>query len=120
VFAGAAGVYKGMCSEIFMAYPFIREGICDLFPDLEDAIGWIYDDAVTPNAEQILWGATAISQIHAWITRNQLNIKPHAAIGYSSGESNSLIALGAWTDVDKMFYEFKKAKVLTKHVWRRL
>ena len=116
VFAGAAGVYKGMCSEVLMAYPFIREGICDLFPDLDDAIGWIYDDAVSPNAEQILWGATLISQIHAWISRNQLNIKPNAAIGYSSGESNSLVALGAWTDLDKMYYEFKKAEVLTKHV----
>ncbi len=116
VFAGAAGVYKGMCSEILMAYPFIREGMCDLFPELNDAIGWIYDDDINPNAEQILWGATAVSQIHAWITRNQLNIQPQAAIGYSSGESNSLVALGAWTDVDKMFYEFRDAKVLTKHV----
>jgi len=102
VFAGAAGVYKGMCSEVLMAYPFIREGMCDLFPELNDAIGWIYDDDIVPNAEQILWGATAVSQIHAWITRNQLNIQPQAAIGYSSGESNSLVALGAWTDVDKI------------------
>ena len=116
VFAGAAGVYKGMCSEILMAYPFIREGMCDLFPDLDDAIGWVYKDDTTPNAEQILWGATFASQIHAWITRNQLNIKPQAVIGYSSGESNSLVAMGAWTDVDKMYYEFRDAKVLTKHV----
>jgi acyl transferase domain-containing protein/3-hydroxymyristoyl/3-hydroxydecanoyl-(acyl carrier protein) dehydratase len=116
VFAGAAGVYKGMCSEIFMAYPFIKEGMCDLFPDINNAIGWIYNDDITPNAEQILWGATFASQIHAWITRNQLNIKPQAAIGYSSGESNSLVALGAWTDVDRMYYEFRDAQVLTKHV----
>ncbi|MDY6821517.1 MAG: beta-ketoacyl synthase N-terminal-like domain-containing protein [Deferribacterota bacterium] len=116
VFAGAAAAYKGMGSELLMAYPFMKEGISEMFPELNSSVGWIYNEDEEPDAEKILWGATLISQVHAFITRNQLNIKPNAAIGYSSGESNSLMALGAWTDLENMFYEFKNAKVLTEKI----
>src|SRR5258708_35347934 len=43
-------------------------------------------------------GAAVLCAFHAELTRGLLRIRPDAAIGYSSGESAALVALGAWTD----------------------
>ena len=43
-------------------------------------------------------GAAVLCAFHAEFTRGLLRVQPDAAIGYSSGESAALVALGAWTD----------------------
>src|SRR6185369_11034477 len=47
-----------------------------------------------------LWGSSFLIQVHAELTRGMLGMKPSAAIGYCSGETNALFALGAWDDLD--------------------
>jgi acyl transferase domain-containing protein len=40
-----------------------------------------------------------------------LGIKPQACIGYCSGESNALIAMNVWRDVDALFNDIAAAKI---------
>ena len=117
VFAGAAGVYKSMGSSAILAFPLIKESIYKYLPEPEETFGWLYsDDSTQPTAEQILWSSTVMPQFHTYISRDILGLKPNAAIGYSSGESCSLISLGIWQDPIDMFYDFRKAKAMTKEV----
>lgn len=62
-------------------------------------LAWSFeDDSRKPTVLEQLWGASALYQLHAELTRGFLGIEPHAWLGYSSGETNALLALG---DVDR-------------------
>ena len=103
VFTSAGSAYHGMGRELLAALPELSDRLARRFDGLEAAMGWVFDDpALAPSNDQRLWGASCLSQIHAELTRGLLGLQPDAAIGYSSGESNSLFALGAWTDMDAM------------------
>ena len=118
VFSGSAGVYPGMGRDLLFAFPEIRDGICKHFPSIKESIGWIYEqkskDILSP--EQMLWGSSFLSQLHAGISQEFFCIKPEAVIGYSSGESNSLFAMRAWRDMDSMMKEFQNMGVFTKEL----
>ena len=103
VFTSAGSAYHGMGKELLMMLPELGDQLGRRFAGFANAMDWVFDDpkrAVT-NAQR-LWGASCLSQMHASLSRDVLGLKPDAAIGYSSGESNSLFALGAWTDIDAM------------------
>jgi acyl transferase domain-containing protein len=67
---------------------------------------------------------------HAEFTRGLLRIQPDAAIGYSSGESAALVALGAWTDPAALNHDVQASELLAtdltgefravRRAWRRL
>ncbi len=118
VFTGSAGVYAGMGRELIMGFPEIIDIILTRFGSLEAIPGWIYDinNDITPTAEEMLWGSTFLCQVHAGISQQILGIVPDAVLGFSSGESNSLFAMGVWDDIDNMAREFHKKKVLSREV----
>ena len=78
--------------------------------------------------EQI-WGASLVSQLHTEITRGLLGIEPQAVLGYSSGESTALVAMGAWRDAPELVADARAAGLFTRElvgpidavrrVWRR-
>ena len=103
VFTSAGSSYPGMGRELIGAVPELADRLAARFSGLPEAMGWVYADAADQaDNEQRLWGASCLAQIHAELTQHWLGLRPDAAIGYSSGESNSLFALGAWTDMDAM------------------
>ena len=61
-------------------------------------------------------GYCAAQQAHAEITLGLLGLKPSAAIGYSSGESNVLYAFGVWRDMDAMRREIDATGMLTNEI----
>ncbi|MEI8259308.1 MAG: beta-ketoacyl synthase, partial [Deltaproteobacteria bacterium] len=102
VFTGAAGAYAHMGRDLALAFPDLVDRFAARAGSLRDAASWVYSDdpdlQTTPSEK--LWGASYLSQLHAEFTRGMLGLEPTAAIGYCSGETNSLFALDAWSDLD--------------------
>ncbi|MEV0026476.1 beta-ketoacyl synthase N-terminal-like domain-containing protein [Streptomyces atroolivaceus] len=94
VFTNGSAAYPGMGREVQLA-----------LPSLGDAVAAAYGEAAEPPgpgaAQTVLdqiWGAARLAAVHVELTRGILGMRPDAAIGYSSGESAALVALGAWPD----------------------
>ena len=126
VFTSAGSSYPGMGKELVTLLPELGDRLGGRFDGLADAMGWVFSDSTssstlsstlslkrTATNDERLWGASCLSQMHAELTRGLLGLKPDAAIGYSSGESNSLFALGAWTDMDAMRKEIDESELYT-------
>jgi PfaB family protein len=102
VFGGPAGAYPGMARDLLLARPEMVDAVHARMRSLREAAGWVYerDGSVTASPEEKLWGSSLLIQVHAELTLRALRIRPHASIGYCSGETNALFALGSWSDMD--------------------
>ena len=101
-FTAAGAAYPGMSRELLTAHPWLGEQLQRRFQTLDPALAWALEGRSTEVPSELLWGALAVTQLHAELTLRTLGLKPSAAIGYSSGESSSLFAFGAWRDLDAM------------------
>lgn len=115
VFTGPAGAYKGMGRDLLLAMPELVDAVADQFANLDDAVGWLYADG-EHDARPVdkLWGSSFLSQVHARLTLDHLGIKPAAAIGYCSGETNAAFALGAWRGLDTMHGDIEELGVFDR------
>jgi acyl transferase domain-containing protein/3-hydroxymyristoyl/3-hydroxydecanoyl-(acyl carrier protein) dehydratase len=103
VFTGPAGASRGMGNSLFLALPELVDRVAMNWTGVRGDAGWIYEEGDGhPSAEEKLWGAAFMSQAHAIFTREVLGLKPEAAIGVSSGETNALYAMGAWKSIDAL------------------
>lgn len=103
VFTGPAGASRGMGGSLFLALPQLVDRVASNWTGVRGDAGWIYEEGDGhPSAEEKLWGAAFMSQAHAIFTREVLGLKPEAAIGVSSGETNALYAMGAWRSIDAL------------------
>ena len=132
VFTGAAAAYPGMGRELSLALPAQVAAVAARCSEIRGATDWLYgpgDGNPTHPLDQ-LWGASYLCQLHAELTRRLLAIEPHATIGYSSGESNALFAMGAWNDLGAMMKESRTGTAFTedlvgrfeapRRAWKRL
>lgn len=134
VFTNGSAAYPGMGAELALAFPAIAGVFEDEHTGLRQGSG---EPAATAlgsiGAAGVLdriWGAALLSGFHAAISRDVLGIRPQTAIGYSSGESAALAALGAWSDVAALRRDLYASDLLTselagefravRDVWRRL
>ncbi len=113
VYTSAGSAYAGAGLDLLRDLPELGEAVADRFESLPAALRWVEGPA---DAEQRLWSASAVSQLHTELSRGVLGLQPQAAIGYSSGESNSLFALGAWSDVDAMRQEARDSGLFTRNL----
>ncbi|MFT5684688.1 MAG: acyl transferase domain-containing protein, partial [Myxococcota bacterium] len=97
MFTGAGLTYPGLGTELLAAIPELSDRLG--FPHLTEALT-VPDD---PTPLEMLWGASALCQLHATLSRDILGLTPDAVIGYSSGETNALLAMGAWRDLDALY-----------------
>ncbi|MEM7354356.1 MAG: beta-ketoacyl synthase N-terminal-like domain-containing protein, partial [Acidobacteriota bacterium] len=103
VFTGAGAAYHGMGRQLLLAMPQLLDRLAHRMQDMPVAAAWVYrreTEALTPL--QQLWGSSFLSQVHSELSRGLLGLEPTAVIGYSSGESNSLMAMGVWNDLDAL------------------
>lgn len=99
VFTGAGAAYHGMGRELVAGLPDLLPGVARTIPRLHTAAAWAYGPTeAEPTPLQRLTGSSFLSQLHALASRELLGLAPSAALGLSSGETNSLVALGAWDD----------------------
>ncbi|MEM7587671.1 MAG: beta-ketoacyl synthase N-terminal-like domain-containing protein, partial [Acidobacteriota bacterium] len=119
VFAGAGAAYHGMGRDLLVALPELLDRLARRMKDMPAAADWVYapeaaDASLAPL--QKLWGSSFLSQAHSELTRGVLGLQPAAVLGYSSGESNSLMAMGAWNDLDALHHDTYECGLFTREL----
>ncbi len=112
VFAGAGASYPGMGREFLERYPALLDRLAARSRRLLTALDWTVDGTAKPSAIQQLWGASALSQLHLEFSE-ALGLRADAWLGYSSGETNALVAAGVWTDPDALMDEMDQTALIT-------
>ncbi|MFE4453520.1 beta-ketoacyl synthase N-terminal-like domain-containing protein [Streptomyces sp. NPDC056796] len=112
VFTNGSAAYPDMGREVLLA-----------LPSLGDAVAATYGKAVrqpdTGTARTVLdqiWGAARLAAVHVELTRGVLGLRPDAAVGYSSGESAALVALGAWRDAEALHRDTLESELFTSEL----
>ncbi len=114
VFAGAGASYHGMGRSLLQHLPFLRDRLAERSRRLPAALAWaVAVEPQRPTALQQLWAASALSQLHLELTQGVLGLKADAWLGYSSGETNALVASGAWRDPDALMDEMEASGLMT-------
>ncbi|MEZ5468812.1 MAG: beta-ketoacyl synthase N-terminal-like domain-containing protein [Lysobacterales bacterium] len=116
VFAGAGASYPGMGRELLQAFPALLDTLGQRSRRLSTALDWSLAGESAPSAVQQLWGASALSQLHLALSTELLGLHPDAWIGYSSGETNALVAAGVWTDPDALMDEMDASGLVTRQL----
>jgi acyl transferase domain-containing protein/3-hydroxymyristoyl/3-hydroxydecanoyl-(acyl carrier protein) dehydratase len=118
VYPGGSMAYHGMGRELVLGFPERVDQVAERFGALGEVFGWAFDDDPERPRHPLdqIGGASALSQLHTLITRDCLGIRPTAALGYSSGESSALAALGAWPDVSGLYTGAKDGELFTRQV----
>ncbi|MEU3185154.1 beta-ketoacyl synthase N-terminal-like domain-containing protein [Streptomyces sp. NPDC006923] len=111
VFTNGSAAYPGMGREVTLALPSVSEAATGAF-------GAAAVRPPKPGSEPLvfdqIWGAAQLATVHTEVTRGLLGLRPDAAIGYSSGESAALVALGAWRDVADLRREAWESGIFTR------
>ncbi|HTD29020.1 MAG TPA: beta-ketoacyl synthase N-terminal-like domain-containing protein, partial [Xanthomonadaceae bacterium] len=114
VFAGAGASYHGMGRALLQHFPQLLDRLAERSKRLPGALAWAFADAgKQPSALEQLWGASALSQAHLELSQGLLGLKADAWLGYSSGETNALIASGAWNDPDTLMADMERSGLVT-------
>ncbi|MBL8299603.1 MAG: hypothetical protein JNN30_14800 [Rhodanobacteraceae bacterium] len=116
-FAGAGASYRGMGRELLLHLPQLHESLRSRSQRLATALAWSFaaDDA-TPSVFEQLCGSSALSQLHLALSEDLLGLKADAWLGYSSGETNALIAAGVWNDPDALMADMESSGLLEREL----
>lgn len=107
VFTGAASAYPGMGKDLFTGLPGLSLKQATAMPESAKAMLTAFDatdEHSTLPAFQLA-GSSYLCQLHALIVRELLGIESDAAMGLSSGETNSMFAFGVWQDMDSLLQD---------------
>ncbi|WP_431038314.1 beta-ketoacyl synthase N-terminal-like domain-containing protein [Streptomyces sp. P6-2-1] len=123
VYTNGSAAYPGMGRALALAVPALGERARAAHGPLGGRA-----DAGSRVLGQI-WGAAELATLHTVLTRDALGLRPDAALGYSSGESAALIALGAWPDAAGLYAATRDSGLFTteltgelravRRVWER-
>jgi acyl transferase domain-containing protein/3-hydroxymyristoyl/3-hydroxydecanoyl-(acyl carrier protein) dehydratase len=131
VFTNGSAAYPGMGAELALAFPAIADAFGASHAPLRPGAGQAQAHGTSPRGviDRIV-GAAVLCAFQAELTRGLLGIAPDAGIGYSSGESAALIALGAWADPAAVHRDVLASDLLAtdmtgefravRRAWRRL
>jgi acyl transferase domain-containing protein/3-hydroxymyristoyl/3-hydroxydecanoyl-(acyl carrier protein) dehydratase len=129
VFTNGSAAYPGMGAELALAFPELAEEFEASHARLRPRAGEA-QAGLAPGVIGRILGAAVLCAFHAELTRGLLRIRPDAAIGYSSGESAALVALGAWTDPAALNHDVQASELLAtdltgefravRRAWRHL
>ena len=115
VFTGAGAAYRGMGRDLLERLPGLADSLARRSVRLPRALAWSFDDdSREPTVLEQLWGASALCQLHAELTLGLLGMTPDAWMGYSSGETNALLASGTWTDADALVAGSESSGIFTR------
>ncbi|MGW1401019.1 beta-ketoacyl synthase N-terminal-like domain-containing protein [Streptomyces sp. NPDC002405] len=99
VYTNGSATYPGMGHELMLALPSLGEAV----RARHGAIGARLRSRTEPGVLDQIWAAAELAVLHTVFTREVLGLRPDAALGYSSGESAALVALGAWPDAARLY-----------------
>ena len=108
MFTGAAAAYPGAGRDLFLAWPELGDALAARLSGVGDLARPLYGAGIiTLDPRTQLTGCALVCQAHAEFSRTVLGLEPTAAIGLSSGETNSLLAFGVWRDLEEMLGEIE-------------
>ncbi|MCI4645146.1 MAG: hypothetical protein MRY64_10215 [Hyphomonadaceae bacterium] len=113
MFTGSAAVYPRMARGLLIAFPEVRAGLAKF--GKAEGITPLLNAAELTEFEQLCAG-TLVSQAHASLYRDVLELVPDAALGLSLGESNALFAFDYWRDPGKLLDEISEAAMYERHL----
>ncbi len=103
-----------MGRELVLAMPELAEPVAEGAVGNKGRAGWIYNGVTEPSDFEQLCGTSFLCQVHARFTSHVLGLRPSAAIGLSSGETNALYALGAWSGIGDLLDEIEECGLYTR------
>ena len=107
-FTGAAAAYPGAGRDLLFAWPEIGDALTQRFSGVGDLARALHGAGITTlDPRTQLTGCALVCQSQAEFSRTVLGLQPTAAIGLSSGETNSLMAFGVWSDLEPMLDEIE-------------
>jgi acyl transferase domain-containing protein/3-hydroxymyristoyl/3-hydroxydecanoyl-(acyl carrier protein) dehydratase len=107
-FTGAAAAYPGAGRELLLAWPELGDTLAERFSGVGELARALYGVGITTlDPRTQLTGCALVCQAQAEFSRTVLGLEPAAAIGLSSGETNSLLAFGIWQDLEPMLDEIE-------------
>ncbi|GAY14799.1 hypothetical protein MSZK_15250 [Mycobacterium sp. shizuoka-1] len=108
MFTGAAAAYPGAGRDLLFAWPEIGDALTERLSGVGDLARALHGAGITTlDPRTQLTGCALVCQSQAEFSRTVLGLKPTAAIGLSSGETNSLLAFGVWRDLEPMLGEIE-------------
>ncbi|WP_218020284.1 beta-ketoacyl synthase N-terminal-like domain-containing protein [Nocardia sienata] len=118
VYTNGSACYPRMGRDVLLAFPEIVGRLARRCGPLRDFAGWAYtgDGADPTHVLDQIWGASLLGQFHTELTRGILGLEPVAVLGYSSGETNSLVAMGAWDEVPRLVADAQRSPLFTREV----
>lgn len=124
VFPGSGNHYAGMGRELALYFPEIALALDEIRGNFGSMIqapwivpyrsrwnaGWEQEanDQISSDLHRAIFGQIMVASLASDILRS-LGVEPQAAIGYSLGESASLVALRSWTDGDGMYHAMESS-----------
>jgi len=114
VFTGAAAAYPGAGRTLWQGIPELAAELRARAPNLTSALPRLVSGAPLSFLDQLQL-ATLLSQSHARLLA-LLGVRPDATLGLSSGETNALLASGAWTDPDGLFAAVSESGMYDLHL----
>ncbi|MCU7370323.1 beta-ketoacyl synthase N-terminal-like domain-containing protein [Paucibacter sp. O1-1] len=116
-FAGAGASYRGMGRDLLLHLPHLHERLRTRSQRLATALEWSFAAGNTaPGVFQQLCGSSALSQLHLALSEGLLGLQADAWLGYSSGETNALIAAGVWNDPDALMDAMEASGLLEREL----
>lgn len=125
VYTNGSAAYAGMGRELMLALPSLGETV----RETHRAIGTRLRTGPRQGVLGQIWAAAELAVTHTVFSREVLGLRPDAALGYSSGESTALVALGAWPDAAGLYEATRATGLFTteltgelravRRYWRR-
>jgi acyl transferase domain-containing protein/3-hydroxymyristoyl/3-hydroxydecanoyl-(acyl carrier protein) dehydratase len=112
-FTGSAASYPRMGRGLLMAFPEVAQALSGI--PRAQAMTPLLAKAALSEFEQ-LCAVSLVTQAHAILMRDILEITPDAAIGLSLGESNALFAFGFWKDMGRLLDDIESAAMYERHL----
>ncbi|MET8569202.1 beta-ketoacyl synthase N-terminal-like domain-containing protein [Streptomyces sp. NPDC004783] len=109
VYTNGSAAYPGMGRELLLALPSLG----DTVRAGNRATGTRLRPAAEHGVFEQIWAAAELAVFHTVLTRDVLGLRPDAALGYSSGESAALVALGVWPDVSALYRATRDSGLFT-------
>lgn len=112
-FTGSAASYPRMGRALLAAFPDVAARLSDISAAAE--ITPLLAKSDLTEFEQ-LCAVSLITQAHAVLLRDVLELQPTAALGLSLGESNALFAFGYWKDMGGLLKDISNAAMYERHL----
>ncbi|MFD8535114.1 beta-ketoacyl synthase N-terminal-like domain-containing protein [Streptomyces rubrogriseus] len=109
VYTNGSAAYPGMGHALTLACPSLGESV----RAGHRAIGTRLRSGRGPGVLDQIWSVAELAVFHTVFSREVLGLRPDAAIGYSSGESTALVALGAWPDASGLYEATRESGLFT-------